>query len=173
MREAPDVLLVGSSGEQNARDNTGVRTIYPQDEWDVEQDNNIVPLTRAEAEKLFGPDVSRPSRVTPLKVVAAQMVLSLAVTLIWWLFSGRQGPAALSALLGGATCWIPSGLFALYLKRGYQTSAALIAGEAIKTGLTLAMFGAIAWVYPEVRWLPLLVTNAVALKTYWVAMVWK
>ena len=65
-REVPDVPPVGSSVEQDTRDNPGVRTIYPQDEWDVEQDNNIVPLTRAEAEKLFGSNVGRPSRVTPL-----------------------------------------------------------------------------------------------------------
>ena len=39
-----------------------------------------------QAETLFGPEVSRPSRVTPYKVVAAQMVLSLGATLLWWLF---------------------------------------------------------------------------------------
>jgi len=170
-REVPDVPPVGSSVEQDTRDNPGVRTIYPQDEWDVEQDNNIVPLTRAEAEKLFGSNVGRPSRVTPLKVVAAQMVLSLVVTLVWWLFSEHPASAALSAFLGGAICWIPSSLFALRLKGvGGQTSTALVVGEAIKMGVTLAMFVAIALSYHEVRWLPLLVTYLVALKTYWVAL---
>ena len=71
-----------------------------EESWDAEQDNNIVPLTRAEAEKLFGPNVSRPSRVTPLKVVAAQMVLSLVATLVWWLFYKPPGASALSAFLG-------------------------------------------------------------------------
>ena len=80
------------------------------------QDNNIVPLTRAEAEKLFGPNVSRPSRVTPFKVVAAQMVLSLGATLLWWLFYKPPGAAALSAFLGGAICWVPSALFAARLE---------------------------------------------------------
>ena len=172
-REVPGVQPAGSSAEQDARDNTKVRTIYPQGDWDVEQDNNIVPLTRAEAEKLFGPDVGRPSRVTPLRVVAAQMVLSLVVALVWWFFD-HPGPAALSALLGGATCWIPSSLFALGLKGvKRQTSLTLIVGEAIKTGLTLAMLIAIAYAYPEVRWVPLLVTYLLALKTYWLAMVVK
>jgi ATP synthase protein I len=169
-REGQGVPPVGPSAEQDAHDNRDVRTIYRQDQWDVEQDNNIVPLTRAEAEKLFGPDVSRPSRVTPLKVVVAQMVLSLVVTLVWWLFD-RQGPVALSALLGGAICWIPSCLFALGLKSVKRpTLMTLIGGAAIKTGITVALFIALAWTYHDVRWIPLLVTYLVALKTYWVAM---
>jgi len=173
-REVPGVPPVGSSAEPDPRaDHSGtpVRTIYPQAEWDVEQDNNIVPLTRAEAEKLFGPHVGRPSRVTPFKVVLAQMVLSLIVTLAWWLFSAHPGPAALSAFLGGAICWVPSALFALRLKgAGGATSTALVVGEAIKMAVTLAMFVAIALAYHEVRWLPLLVAYLVALKTYWVAL---
>src|ERR1700679_507941 len=113
------------------------------DGWDVEQqDNNIVPLTRAEAEKLFGPGVSRPSRVTPFKVVAAQMVLSLCATLAWWLFYSPPGAAALSAFLGGAICCVPSGLFAARLKAksGAETVASWVIGEAIKMGATIAMF---------------------------------
>src|SRR5258708_37925014 len=87
------------------------------DAWDAgQQDNNIVPLTRAEAEKLFGPNVSRPSRVTPFKVVVAQMVLSLGVTLVWWLFYKTPGAAALSAFLGGAICWVPGALFAARIR---------------------------------------------------------
>ena len=169
-RKVHGVPPVGSSAEQDARGHPDVRTIYRQDQWDVEQDNNIVPLTRAEAEKLFGPDVSRPSRVTPLKVVIAQMALSLIVALVWWLFD-RQGPVALSALLGGAICWIPSCLFALGLKRVKRpTLMTLIGGAAIKTGITVALFIALAWTYHDVRWIPLLVTYLVALKTYWVAM---
>lgn len=78
------------------------RTERFDDAWDAEQqDINIVPLTRAEAEKLFGPKVSRPSRVTPFRVVMAQMVLSLVATLVWWLFYEPPGAAALSAFLGG------------------------------------------------------------------------
>jgi ATP synthase protein I len=150
------------------------------DPWDAEaseaaHDNNIVPLTRAEAETLFGPNVSRPSRVTPFKVVAAQMVLSLCATLAWWLFYSPPGAAALSAFLGGAICWIPSGLFAARLKAksGAETVASWVIGEAIKMGATIAMFAAIAYGYKGVLWVPLLVTYLIALKTYWVAMAWK
>ena len=141
--------------------------------WDAEQqDNNIVPLTRAEAEKLFGPNVSRPSRVTPFKVVIAQMVLSLGATLLWWLFYKPPGDAALSAFLGGAICWVPSALFAARLraKSGAETIMSWMIGEALKMGATIAMFVAVAYWYKSALWLPLLVTYIVALKTYWVAM---
>jgi ATP synthase protein I len=146
------------------------------DEWDVAQeDNNIVPLTRAEAEKLFGPNVSRPSRVTPFKVVAAQMVLSLGATLLWWLFYKPPGAAALSAFLGGAICWIPGALFAARLRTlsGAETVMSWMIGEALKMGTTIAMFVAIAFWYHDVRWVPLLVTYLIALKTYWIALAWR
>ncbi|WP_176058941.1 ATP synthase subunit I [Paraburkholderia sp. BCC1876] len=154
---------------------TGQRV--PSDEaWDVEQqDNNIVPLTRTEAEKLFGPNVSRPSRVTPFKVVAAQMVLSLGATLLWWLFYKPPGDAALSALLGGAICWVPSALFAARLRTlsGATTAMSWMIGEALKMGTTIAMFVVIAFWYRDVSWVPLLVTYLVALKTYWIALAWR
>jgi ATP synthase protein I len=157
---------VASTGQQAA----------PDDSWDVEQqDNNIVPLTRAEAEKLFGPNVSRPSRVTPFKVVAAQMVLSLGATLVWWLFYKPPGAAALSAFLGGAICWVPGALFAARLRTlsGAETVMSWMIGEALKMGTTIAMFVAIAFWYHDVRWVPLLVTYLLALKTYWIALAWR
>ncbi|WP_370653403.1 ATP synthase subunit I [Caballeronia sp. Lep1P3] len=146
------------------------------DSWDAEaQDNNIVPLTRDQAEKLFGPEVSRPSRVTPFRVVAAQMVLSLGATLLWWLFYKPPGDAALSAFLGGAICWLPAALFAARLKAGAgtQTIMSWMIGEGLKMGATIAMFVAVAVWYKSALWLPLLVTYIVALKTYWIAMAWR
>jgi ATP synthase protein I len=146
------------------------------DARDAEQDdNNIVPLTRAEAEKLFGPNVSRPSRVTPFKVVAAQMVLSLVATLVWWLFYKPPGAAALSAFLGGAICWVPGALFAARLRTlsGAETVMSWMIGEALKMGTTVGMFVVIAFWYHDVRWVPLLVTYLIALKTYWIALAWR
>jgi ATP synthase protein I len=164
-REARTVSDV-TTGQSASRD----------DAWDAAQeDNNIVPLTRAEAEKLFGPNVSRPSRVTPFKVVAAQMVLSLGATLVWWLFYKPPGAAALSAFLGGAICWVPGALFAARLRTlsGAETVMSWMIGEALKMGTTIAMFVAIAFWYHDVRWVPLLVTYLIALKTYWIALAWR
>ena len=162
--------------ERTASDASTGQHATTDDAWDVEQqDNNIVPLTRVEAEKLFGPNVSRPSRVTPFKVVAAQMVLSLGATLVWWLFYKPPGAAALSAFLGGAICWVPGALFAARLRTlsGAETVMSWMIGEALKMGTTIAMFVAIAFWYHDVRWVPLLVTYLIALKTYWIALAWR
>ncbi|AOJ61102.1 ATP synthase subunit I [Burkholderia ubonensis] len=153
----------------------GERRESSGDDWDAElQDDNIVPLTRAEAEKLFGPNVSRPSRMTPYKVVIAQVALSLVATLAWWLFSKSPGAAAQSAFLGGAIGWVPSALFVARLKAGGSaTVMSWVAGEALKLGVTVGMFAAVAFGYPGVHWVPLLVTYLVVLKTYWIALAWR
>ncbi|MGY6157018.1 ATP synthase protein I [Paraburkholderia sp. GV068] len=161
--------------ERTVSNASTAQQVAREESWDAEQDNNIVPLTRAEAEKLFGPNVSRPSRVTPFKVVAAQMVLSLVATLVWWLFYKPPGAAALSAFLGGAICWVPGALFAARLRTlsGAETVMSWVLGEALKMGATIAMFVAIAFWYHDVRWVPLLVTYLIALKTYWIALAWR
>jgi ATP synthase protein I len=43
-------------------------------------------------------------------------------------------------------------------------------GEALKMGVTIAMFVGIAFRYHDVQWIPLLVTYLIALKTYWIAL---
>jgi ATP synthase protein I len=174
--QAPKNGRDGHRVERSVSDAPTGQQVAHDEPWGVEQeDNNIVPLTRAEAEKLFGPNVSRPSRVTPFKVVAAQMVLSLGATLVWWLFYKPPGAAALSAFLGGAICWIPGALFAARLRTlsGAETVMSWMIGEALKMGTTIAMFVAIAFWYHEVRWVPLLVTYLIALKTYWIALAWR
>jgi len=153
----------------------GERRESTGDDWDAEQqDDNIVPLTRAEAERLFGPGVSRMSRVTPYQVVIAQVALSLVATLAWWLFSKSPGAAAQSAFLGGAIGWLPSALFVARMKAGGSaTVMSWVAGEALKLGVTIGMFVAVAYGYAGVHWVPLLVTYLVVLKTYWIALAWR
>lgn len=153
----------------------GERRESTGDDWDAEQqDDNIVPLTRAEAERLFGPGVSRPSRVTPYQVVIAQVALSLVATLAWWLFSKSPGAAAQSAFLGGAIGWVPSALFVARMKAGgAATVMSWVAGEALKLGVTIGMFAAVAFGYAGVHWVALLVTYLVVLKAYWIALAWR
>jgi len=171
MMRKPDLPPSEASAPQEAHRHSADRSSSSQDDWDIEQEDTITPLTRDEARKLFGPKVDRPSRVTPLRVVAVQVALSLFVALIVWLFFGRSMHATLSALLGGAVCWIPSGLFAMWVQRGSASSKmALVAGEALKAGLTLALFVVIGETYPEVRWLPMLAAYVVGLNAYWVAL---
>jgi ATP synthase protein I len=77
--------------------------------------------------------------------------------------------------LGGAICWVPSALFAARLRKasGVESVMAWMLGEAIKMGATVAMFIAVAVFFHDVRWIALLVTYLLALKTYWVALAWR
>jgi ATP synthase protein I len=56
---------------------------------------------------------------------------------------------------------------------GAETVMSWMIGEALKMGATIAMFVAIAFWYHDVRWMPLLVTYLIALKTYWIALAWR
>ncbi|VVE42566.1 F0F1 ATP synthase subunit I [Pandoraea capi] len=144
--------------------------------WDDEQQPEvIVPLTRAQAERLFGPDVGRASRVTPFRVVGAQVLLSLIAALAWWILSASPKNAAISAWLGGTIGWIPGALFALRLRiSGDRLSVgALVTGEAIKVATTIALLVAVAFAFPGVHWVALLVTFVLTLKVYWLAMALK
>lgn len=149
----------------------------PPGNWredDAALPDDVVALSREDAVRLFGPDVARPSRVTPMRVVGAQIALTLCSILVCALLSHQRANAALSALLGGLACWVPSALFALQLRRrGRESVGAWMLAEGIKLGLTIAMFIAIAVLYKQVRWLPLLVTYVLALKTYWLALAWR
>lgn len=144
--------------------------------WDVDDEvpDEIVALSREEAERLFGPDVSRPSRVTPMRVIGAQCLVTVCSMLVCGLLSHPALVAALSALVGGVICWVPSTVFAMQLKARARTSmGAWMLAEGIKLGLTIAMFIIVAVYFKDVRWLPLLVTYVLALKTYWLALAWK
>ena len=177
--DVPPGAVEASGRGQDAAANTSGHVDHNArwDELDAsQQDNNdIVPLTRTEAEKLFGAQVSRPSRVTPFRVVAAQVVLSLVATLLWWLFYKQPADAALSAFLGGAICWLPGALFAARLKQLSRAGTVFnwMLGEAFKMGATIAMFVAIAFWYHDVQWIPLLVTYLIALKPDWIALAWR
>jgi ATP synthase protein I len=105
----------------------------------------------------------------------AQVALSLVATLMWRLFASTPGASALSAFLGGAICWVPGALFAARLKwaRGGASVGAWMVGEALKLGVTILMFVVVAFFYHDVRWIALLVTYLIALKSYWIAMAWR
>jgi len=56
---------------------------------------------------------------------------------------------------------------------GTATVMSWVAGEALKLGVTIGMFAAVAFGYAGVHWVPLLVTYLVVLKTYWIALAWR
>ncbi|WP_420996934.1 ATP synthase subunit I [Cupriavidus sp. 30B13] len=148
----------------------------PRDAWDDEAERAeeaVEPLSRADAETLFGARALRPSRMTPGRVVLAQVAVTVLSALAWRLLAGGNAAAAgWSALFGGIACFVPSGFFALRLRlSGERTSiSGLVVGEAIKVFATVGLLVLVVVLYRELRWVPMLVTFLLALKAYWVAL---
>ena len=101
------------------------------------------------------------------------VLLQLATTVIAAMIAGLLGglPALFSALLGGLCCVVPNGLFALRLfasaqKPGGADTMSFFIGQFIKIALTIALLGAVAWLYRDLNWLALIAGFIVALKSY-------
>jgi ATP synthase protein I len=101
------------------------------------------------------------------------VLLQLAATVVTGLIAGMLGGvhALLSALLGGLCCFVPNGLFALRLfinarKPGEVNPMTFFIGEFIKIALTIALLGAVVWLYRDLNWLALIAAFIVTLKSY-------
>jgi ATP synthase protein I len=104
-----------------------------------------------------------------LRIVLLQFAATATVGVIAGLLGGVH--ALVSALLGGLCCVVPNGLFALRLfisaqKPGAVNPMTFFIGEFIKIALTLALLGAVVWLYRDLNWLALLAAFIVALKSY-------
>jgi ATP synthase protein I len=100
------------------------------------------------------------------------ILLQFATTLIVGCIAGLVGgiPALISALLGGLCCVVPNSLFALRIfanaRAGKADPMSFFIGEFIKIALTVALLGAVAWLYHDLNWLALIAGFIVALKSY-------
>ena len=101
------------------------------------------------------------------------VLLQLAATVITGVVAGLIGGvhALISALLGGLCCVVPNGLFAMRLfinarKPGAVNPMTFFIGEFIKIALTIALLGAVVWLYRDLNWLALIAAFIVALKSY-------
>lgn len=104
-----------------------------------------------------------------LRVVLLQLVATVIAGMIAGLLGGVH--ALLSALLGGLCCVVPNGLFALRLfitarKPGAVNPMTFFIGEFIKIVLTIALLGAVVWLYRDLNWLALIAAFIVVLKSY-------
>ncbi|HEU0204798.1 MAG TPA: ATP synthase subunit I [Burkholderiaceae bacterium] len=107
------------------------------------------------------------------RIVGLQVLATLVVALIAWPVAGKA--AAISALLGGAACFVPNGLFALRLalaaRRPQGASiATFFVGEFVKLGTTIGALVLIVWAYPDLVWPALIIAVIVALKSYLFAL---
>lgn len=104
------------------------------------------------------------------KIVGLQILMTSVVALCSGFIAGPA--AAVSALLGGAACFVPNALLAArlaFLVRrkpqgvGVQT---FFVGEFIKLGLTLALLVAFSRSYSDLVWLAMIIAIAACLKSY-------
>lgn len=110
------------------------------------------------------------------RIVFLQILTTLVVSLAAGAIGGVH--AAVSALLGGAACFIPNGLFALKLhaagRRPQGTSAAVfLVGEFVKVVSTLALLALIVATYRDLVWLAMLASIIVVLKSYVLALLFR
>jgi ATP synthase protein I len=156
--------------------------------WDNELDNSeglSKPLTRSELEVILGSEALKPSIISVKRLFALQIFVTILSCFAWgWSAKGKPfglDSSAISALLGGLIAIIPAGLFAirarLLTKKVIESGVAglavagLVTGEIIKIIATIAMFFLAIVFYPDLDWLPLLLTYVLALKCYWLAWI--
>lgn len=151
------------------------------DSWDDDEkaEPPVHVLSHDEAVALFGEQALQASRITPFSIVLGQVAITLLCALGWYVgswFAGTgaasAGEAALSALLGGGVCVVPSAWFAMRLSKaeGFESIARLVVGEAIKVLGTVALLVIVVVVFKGLHWPPLLITLILALKMYWVGL---
>jgi len=105
-----------------------------------------------------------------LRLVQIQLATTIVAALAAGLIGGQH--AFSSALLGGLCCVVPNGLFALRLfMSGALNPMSFIFGEFTKIAMTVALLGAVVWLYRDLNWLALIAAFIVALKSYIILLI--
>jgi ATP synthase protein I len=107
------------------------------------------------------------------RAIGLQVLIALVMAVAWGAFKNPN--AGVSALLGGAVCFIPSALFAWRLrssaKRGVAAfGATFLVGEIVKVGLSVVLFAVVLRGYHEVDHAAMVVTFIVTLQAYLFAL---
>ena len=153
------------------------------DEWDRPEEEVYRVYSKEEIDALQQQNASKYPPLSPWKIILAQVLIT-AVSMVFWSIFGEPVGVSLytqSAFLGGLISVLPSALFLTRLELAKKSQrlnpgsflAALVSGEFIKIAMTLMMFVGIAYLVPDVLWVPLLVTYLLALKCVWLAWLWR
>jgi ATP synthase protein I len=113
------------------------------------------------------------AEVEMAQIVLLQLAATVIVALVAALIGGTQ--AAISGLLGGLCCAVPNALFAVRLyfsarKPGGADPISFFIGEFVKIASTIALIGAVVWLYRDVHWLTFIVSIIVVLKSYFILL---
>ena len=153
------------------------------DDWDELEEEAIRVYSKDEIVALQQSNATKYRILSPWKVLLAQVLITV-ISMVFWSFFGEPVGVSLytqSAFLGGLISVLPSALFLTRLEVAKKSQrlnpgsflAALVSGEFIKIAMTLMMFVGIAYLVPDVLWVPLLVTYLLALKCVWLAWLWR
>jgi ATP synthase protein I len=149
-------------------------TIAPDSYRDEDEPEKFVPLTAEQARVLREKNPS----LSPWRVVGAQIVLGLVLTLLAWGFTGSRGIAQ-SVAYGSAAVALPAALFARGLMGRFASlnPGTAVFGfflwEMVKLGLTVAMLVIAPRFVAALSWPALLVGLVLTMKVYWVAMAYR
>ena len=148
-------------------------------DWDEPEEEVYRVLSKEEMAVLQASNAVKHPPLSPWRILAAQVVVTVLSMVIWSIFGEPVGVSLYtqSAFLGGLISVLPSTLFLMRLEMAKKSRrlnpgsflAALVSGEFIKIVATLMMFLGIAYLVPGVLWVPLLVTYLLALKCVWLA----
>ena len=152
-------------------------------DWDEPEEEVYRVLSKEEMTALQVSNAVKHPPLSPWRILAAQVVVSVLSMVIWSIFGEPVGVSLYtqSAFLGGLIGVLPSALFLARLELAKKTQilnpgnylAALVSGEFIKIVVTLMLFLGVAFLIPGVLWVPLLVTYVLALKCVWLAWLWR
>ena len=152
-------------------------------DWDEPEEEVYRVLSKEEMAALQASNAVKHPPLSPWRILAAQVVVTVLSMVIWSIFGGAVGVSLYpqSAFLGGLISVLPSALFLIRLELAKNTQilnpgnylAALVSGEFIKIVVTLMLFLGVAYLIPGVLWVPLLVTYLLALKCVWLAWLWR
>ena len=121
--------------------------------------------------------------LNPWWIICIQVVFTLVIAFAYFIFSEslERSVYTYSALVGGLIGFLPSALFLMRIEAAKKTNktspgsflAAVVSGEFIKIFFTIVLFIGFALKLPDLKWIPLLVTYLVTLKSYLLAWFWK
>lgn len=108
-------------------------------------------------------------------IMGLQVAVTLAAGLIVWLVSGK-GESAVSAVWGGSIGFLSALVYVRVVRaaRGRGPSELVRAhylAQALKFGVTLALFGATFVIATRIAPLPLFLTYIATLLTYWAGLI--
>lgn len=132
------------------------------------------PLSAAEAQALR----ARQPMLAPWRLVVAQVLAGAVTALLAWAVAGRAS-VMWSALYGAAAVILPAAMMARGLARPVPPSAPalgavrLLAWEAVKLMLAVAMLALAPRIVAPLSWPALLVGMVMCLKVYWLALLWR